>query len=342
MRLLRRLRRGWERLGILPPAIILAYHRVADLIADPQMLAVSPRHFAEQLEVLRRYYHPLSLNALRCALRRQQWGRRSVVVTFDDGYADNLYQAKPRLETAAVPATVFVTAGKINSWREFWWDALESLFLTGAPLPSELKLVIAGQARHWYLPDEPVAAPPAGSWHVLMHEVLPTPRQALYLELAEAIHELDHDEREAVLDRLFCWAGQSRQARPTHQALSTSELCELASGGLVEVGAHTMTHPVLTRLTLEQQQSEIIKSKQTLEAKLGAPVTSFAYPFGGRAQYSKQTPRLVRAAGFTCACSNFQGHVAFYSDPYQLPRYLVRDWDGDTFARHLEDWFAAR
>jgi hypothetical protein len=79
-----------------------------------------------------------------------------------------------------------------------------------------------------------------------------------------------------------------------------------------------------------------------LVAKLGASVTSFTYPYGARAQYSKQTPRLVKEAGFACACSSFPGHVAFYTDPYQLPRYLVRDWDGDTFARHLEDWFAVR
>lgn len=341
MRGLGRLRRAWERLAILPPAVILAYHRVADLTSDPQLLAVSTRHFEEQLKILRRDYYPLTLRDLRQGLHWQRWRRRSVVVTFDDGYADNLHYAKPRLESADVPATVFVTAGRVDGEREFWWDELESVFLIGGPLPSELVLSLAGKVRNWYLPAEPRAAAGVQAWNVLMREVPPTPRQALYLELAKTLRDMACEERESVLDELFQWAGRTRRARPTHRTLQTTELRDLAAGGLVEVGAHSMTHSVMSRLTLAEQQQEIALSKQSLEDKLGVPVSSLAYPFGGRGDYSPETPCLAKAAGFACACSNFPGHVAFYTDPYQLPRYLVRDWDGDTFARRLEAWFAA-
>lgn len=339
MHILRRLRRGWERLGVLPSAIILAYHRVADLPVDPQSLAVSRAHFGEQLAVLRRDYHPLSLRDLRRGLRRQRWPRRSVVVTFDDGYADNLHFAKPRLAAAAIPATVFVTAGKVDSHSEFWWDALEAIFLTDARLPEVLTLTISGATRTWHLPAGAPTTGTAPRWHVLMRQQALSPRQLAYLELTQALQHLETAQREGMVAELFDWAGRDAQVRATHRVMTASELLELAQGGLVEVGAHTMTHPVLAGLSEAQQQAEIMGSKRALEAKLQRRVLSFAYPFGGRSHYSRQTPRLVRAAGFDCACSNFEGPVAFYTRRYQLPRYLVRDWDGETFAAKLEAWF---
>jgi len=340
MRGLGRLRRLGTRLGLLPPAIILAYHRVADLAADPQLLAVSPRHFAEHLAVLRRAYRPLRLRALRQRLRGNRWRPRTLVLTFDDGYADNLRQAQPLLAAAGIPATVFVTAGMVDSPHEFWWDALERVLLRSPDLPTALDLTLGGARHHWTLNEDQAARPSPPDWHVLRADAAPTPRQALYLELASRLRGLAHPEREAILEVLFQWAGQPRSALVGQRALTTTELRALARDGLVEVGAHTLMHPVLSALPLDDQRQEITASKQRLEQALGAPVTSFAYPFGGRGDYQPATAGLVQAAGFHCACSNFPGHVHLDTDPYQLPRYLVRDWDGDTFARHLETWFA--
>lgn len=340
MRGVGRLRRWGARLGLLPPAIILAYHRVADLAADPQLLAVSPRHFAEHLEVLRRAYRPLPLRALRQRLRGNRWRSRTLVLTFDDGYADNLRQARPLLAAAGIPATVFVTAGMVDGPHEFWWDALERVLLRTPDLPMALSLVIAGARCAWSLPAEQAARPSPPDWHVLRVEPALSGRESLYLELAGRLRGLDPMEREALVDQLFDWAGQPRTAPESQRALTTAELHALARDGLVEVGAHTLTHPVLSARPLEAQREEIAASKRRLETALGAPVTSFAYPFGGRGDYQPATAGLVQAAGFHCACSNFQGHVHLDTDPYQLPRYLVRDWDGDTFARHLETWFA--
>ncbi len=340
MRGLGRLRRWGERLGLLPPAIILAYHRVADLESDPQLLAVSPRHFAEHLEVLRRAYRPLSLRALRRRLLLNRWRPGTLVLTFDDGYADNLLQAKPLLEAAGVPATVFVTAGMLDSSREYWWDALEQVLLRTAPLPTELKLDIAGKAVHWTLGTPWASQPTASDWHVLRKDLPPDPRQALYLELADRLRPMPYAEQEALLDRLYAWAGLPRTARPSHRALTTGEVRHLADGGLIEVGAHSLTHPVLSSQSPAVQRHEITESKRRLEAVLGAPVSSLAYPFGGRDHYNSATRDLVQEAGFACACANFPGKIQIGTDPYQLPRFLVRDWNGEELARRLERWFA--
>src|SRR5262245_22040769 len=113
---------------VAPPAgrraLILMYHRVAEPPMDPWYLSVSPRHFAEQLDVLRQHARLLRVDQLSRALRDGDVPDRSVVVTFDDGYADNLRTAKSLLELYNVPATVFLTTGYIGQDREFWWDEL--------------------------------------------------------------------------------------------------------------------------------------------------------------------------------------------------------------------------
>jgi len=332
-----RLRR-WVR-QVAPKAVILLYHRVAEVPTDPQLLCVTPQHFAQHLEVLRRNYHPLRLRSLQRRLALNLWPPRSVVITFDDGYADNLHQTRPLLEAADVPATVFVVAGKVGSEQEYWWDDLERILLAPPELPDKLTLAINGREYCRDLSQEDGAKVSDGRWHVLM-KARPTPRQAVYLELGGLLQGMTGDNRETLLSELCAWAGVERTGRPGYRALTDDELRALARNGLVEIGAHTMTHPSLSALSPELQWSEIAGSKRRLEEILGQRVGSFSYPFGGRGDYTSDTVRLVADAGFKCACSNFPGLITWESDPYQLPRYLVRNWDGEEFARRLEGWFA--
>jgi peptidoglycan/xylan/chitin deacetylase (PgdA/CDA1 family) len=82
----------------------------------------------------------------------------------------------------------------------------------------------------------------------------------------------------------------------------------------------------------------MLKSKARLKEILGQSPASFAYPFGGRQHYTEETVVAVRQAGFDWACSNFAGIVRSGTSRWQLPRFLVRDWDGDEFARNLKAW----
>ncbi len=219
--------------------VILRYHRVADLESDPHGLAVAPGFFAEHLEVLRGRYHPLALRALVGALRSGSLPPHAVVLTFDDGYADNLDVARPQLERQDIPATVFITTGYVDGGPEF---------------------------------------------------------------------------------------------------LGSQEILRLADDGLVEIGAHTITHPRLVQLAPTRQWEEIAHGKAFLEKIIGGPVVSFAYPYG----QSAHTISMVKQAGFESACATVADVVVRGSNPYRLPRLYVGNWDGDQFARFLASWIQPR
>ncbi len=96
---------------LMPGGLILLYHRVAEVVSDPWSLCVSPRHFAEHLEVLQKLGFVVRLGHLNQTLQDGNRPHRQIVITFDDGYADNLYNAKPLLERYEIPATIFLTTG---------------------------------------------------------------------------------------------------------------------------------------------------------------------------------------------------------------------------------------
>jgi len=325
--------------GIAPfqsRVIILLYHRVFDASSDPQLLCVKPKHFWEHLEHLRRYYWVISLRELGDALKEKRLPRRAVALTFDDGYVDNLLNAKPLLERYEMPATVFVATDYLG--RMFWWDELEQLLLQGSKFPDRLNITIDGKSYKWYLGkeyrkvnEEPWSMECFGN---------PTPRHRAYRDLYRLLRPLDRDKREAVLSQLCAQMGvRYENQQKEFRAMSSREMTQLAKGGLIEIGSHTMTHPVLSALPLEEQLKEIRESKRTLEEILGHPVITFSYPYGGRKDIPKDAVELVQEAGYSLACANFPGSVTRWTNPFILPRYLVRDWDGDKFAQMLRNWF---
>ncbi len=324
-------------------ALILLYHRVVDLPSDPHLLAVTPAHFAEHLEVIRRWGRPMRLVDLCQSVAAGHIPHRAVVVTLDDGYVDNLTHATPLLEGAGVPATVFVTSGFVGRRREFWWDDLDRLLLQPGRLPATLRLTLDGAP--WEAELGEAACYSLDDQHRDRHWSLealadPGPRQRLFRSLFDRLRLVPDHERRRALCELAEWAGASAEGRETHRALSEGELIGLANSGAIDIGAHTVTHSQLSALPPSAQRDEIRESKARLEDLLGRPVTTFAYPFGGASHYTAETVTAVLDVGYISACANIPDVVSRGVDLHQLPRFLVRDWDGDVFARRLDAWFS--
>ena len=139
MRALRRIRREMGRWVDRRGPVILLYHRVEQIECDPWGLAVAPDRFAEQIEALTRYRKVVPLDRLVTELNRGRAPKNWVAITFDDGYSDLLYQARPVLERLDCPATLFVTTGTLDT-NGFWWDRLSEAVLTPKTLPDALHL----------------------------------------------------------------------------------------------------------------------------------------------------------------------------------------------------------
>ena len=315
------------------------YHRVASLELDPWALCVTAQHFAEHLEVLKKEARPISLKQLVQAHRQGQIPDRAVAVTFDDGYADNLYSAKPLLELYDIPATVFVASGYVGHQHEFWWDELERILLQPGMLPEILTLGINGKTYQWELGEAAEYSEDNYlrycGWTVDWQEA-PSLRQSLYFSLHQLVQPLPEAERREVINNLRAWSGVKLAGRPTHHALSREELLTLSRGKLIEVGSHTVTHPFLAALPKSSQLDEIRHSKSFLEESIGQPVKNFAYPYG---VYAKETVKIVQKVGFDSACATIADSVWRGTHRFQLPRVGVENHDGEAFAGWLSQMF---
>jgi len=329
----------WLKYRVASRAVILMYHRVTDLPNDPFLLSIKPKHFAEQMEVIRRRRCiPMRLQELVGALHLGKVPDRAVVVTFDDGYADNLHHARPILEHYEIPTTVFVTAGHVSNQREFWWDEMDRILLQPGVLPRKLRLNINGNASEWDLGDAASYTEDEHwrdrDWHI-EREHAPTSRHRLFRMLYSAIAALTSVKRQKVMDDLLSWSGATSTGRPTHRTLTTDELVLLQEDALIDIGAHTVTHPSLAALSPEEQQTEIQESKRFLEQVSQRPVTSFAFPHGST---TPETIKILQQGSFVSACCSHADAVWRGTDCYQLPRLGVRDWDKDIFGRWLRWW----
>jgi len=322
-----------------PRALILAYHQVADSGVDPWKQSVSPQHFTEHLAILRKEWRLTGLQQLVEAQQRGRIPDRSVVITFDDGYAHHRHVVLPLLEQFDVPATFFVSTGQLGSQREYWWDELEGLLTAPGRLPASLSIDVNGKQYEFELGEREYTGEHCQRDQQLWAWEGPAgTRLDLYYLLWAQLRSARADERARVMDVLLAWAGKEALRRPSNRPLSVRELQELSSSGLVEVGAHTVTHPILLELPFEQQQEEVAGNQRDLEQILGRPVESFAFPYG------IHTPALVenlRGMGFRCACSTAGGPVRRRTNRFLLPRETVSDWNGEEFCRQMNKWYVS-
>lgn len=298
------------------PVLILIYHRVTTLASDPQMLAVTPDNFRQQMNYLKGNY---SLARLE-----DDWSllpKPGVIVTFDDGYADNALEALPILEEIGVPATFFVTTSMIGTHQEFWWD--------------ELERVILGK---WdFSPFFELSVPTVKRWSTQSE----LERERLYRDLHPILKVAFPESRESYLEQLRRWAYAGKECRLSHRIMNHEELRRLAQSPLVTIGAHTSSHSTLSALSSNKQLEELVVSKAWLEEFLNQKVNLFSYPFGSKGDYTSETIGFCRDAGFTKAVANSPGQWRSSTDLLQLPRNLVRNWDCDQFKKKMEAFWSA-
>jgi peptidoglycan/xylan/chitin deacetylase (PgdA/CDA1 family) len=296
--------------------IILAYHRIARVTRDTHLLCVDPDVFADQMDHLRRHVDIVPLAGLK-----ERSSRQRVVITFDDGYADNASVATSILDGMGVPATFFVTAGMVGAKREFWWDRLEALLYSSSLDRDQLEVELDGRPTTLDVRSDQA-------------------RERAHRTLHARLRQLPVREIERFLDDLTNELNIPTGDRETHRVMSEQELLSLSSSHLFEVGAHTVSHPLLSAQSLEEQRREIADSRSILENLTRLRVRAFSYPFGSRDAFSQATIKLVEQAGYTLACTGLSGRVSrrlplLRLPLLRLPRNFVRNWQRAEFANWL-------
>jgi peptidoglycan/xylan/chitin deacetylase (PgdA/CDA1 family) len=278
---------------------ILVFHRVLEhpdpLFHDTPDAA----SFEAQMRWVRNWCNVLPLAQAVQRLHDGTIPPRALAITFDDGYADNEAVAARVLNRLGMSATFFVTTGYVDGgvmWNDRVGEALRRCTADAVDL-RELGL------RHY-----PLAT-------------LDERRQSVIRLILDVKHA-DPERRQALVDGIVAACGGREPPSPMMSAAQVRNLRALG----MDVGAHTVTHPILTRLDPASARSEIERSKAWLETLLDHPVPLFAYPNGHpNHDYAAEHVQMVRDCGFDAAVTTAPGAASIRSDRFQLPR--IAPWD---------------
>jgi peptidoglycan/xylan/chitin deacetylase (PgdA/CDA1 family) len=274
---------------------ILIYHRV--LAADDPFNTwdVTAAQFELQMRALSEHFSPLPLSEAIERLAKGSLPARAACVTFDDGYADNAEVALPILVKCRVPATFFIATGYLDGGR-MWNDTVtEAIRTLAAPT---LDLTRWGMGTF--------ALDTAAARRSAISSILP---------VLKYLPGLEREERAAYLSELAAIADKSNLMMREEQVRA------LHDAGM-EIGAHTVTHPILLNTAPDIARREIVDSGQRLAQIVGRPIRLFAYPNGKPGQdYGPEHVRMVRDAGYGAAVATQWGVATAQSDRFQLPRF---------------------
>lgn len=278
---------------------ILIFHRVLD---EPDPLfpgEIDCRRFDEIMGWLASWFNVLPLGQAVQRLKEGTLPSRAAVITFDDGYADNWTNAVPILKKHGLTATFFIATGFLNGGR-MWNDTIvESVRRTDA------KALDLSQFD-------------CGTWSI---DGLQEKQAAIGRILARVKH-LPFSQRDEVVSHI---ATVCAAELPSHLMMTDSALVQVAASGM-EIGAHTRSHPILTRLDDDLAVQEIQDSRQYLRELLSRDIDLFAYPNGRQGDdFDARHVGIVRELGFRAAVATNQGAATGEADLYRLPRFTP--WD---------------
>ncbi len=282
--------------------IVLMYHSVLD---DPQECADSigignahaTNTFRKQMEFLARNYNPVTLGDIRSFLRGQKtMPRKSVAVTFDDGYADNFEVAAPVLARLGIAATFYLTVHSVETATLPWFCHLRHSFAN-----TKRKSWVDWIGRSWSLDDEAARAE----------------------ALAAAFEHVTQLSGDSQLEALRA-VEQDLDAEPLVTKKNLMMTWEQARGMCQDghvLGSHSLTHPNMTYLGDKDLNYELSESKHQMEQKLAIPVVHFSYPAASLSGGStRRTLAATKQAGYQTAVTTTPGLVRDGDNPLALQR----------------------
>jgi len=297
---------------------VLNYHRIDNPNREgfdtfrPNVSA-SPAKFARQMDYVAQNYHVISGWELAAFIKT---GRalppRAALVTFDDGYLDNYINAYPILKARNLPAVIFLATDYIGSDKPFYWDLVAYCFHNSKMNSAEFPYI---------------------GIHTWTSQIT---RDQVMHHLIEVLKKLPEQEKQLIVTCLPEILGVNIPAGTfTHMMISWSQVREMSDNG-IEMGGHTTSHPILTRVSLDEAATEISQSRQRIEDELRKSATSFAYPNGQASDFNGEIVKRVQQAGFETAFTLLSGPTRYetvVSQPFAIRRIFLSY--EDSFSRFV-------
>jgi peptidoglycan/xylan/chitin deacetylase (PgdA/CDA1 family) len=294
----------WTRLAHARD-VVLCLHNVVERhgpLGTNRGLDLTLRELETVIQFLRAEgYRPATLDEV--VLRLESGSNASdcrFAITFDDGYAGNLHVAYPLLRCHNIPFTIYVTTGFMDRSVCVWWYALERL--------------LAAVNR--------VAFEHAGRAHVFPASTLAQKVHADYAIRALLLQALPSSADE-LLEQLFRGRVRDLPGLGAGDVLTPEQVSALSRDPLVTIGGHSVSHPVLRKLTAEDSRREISACRERLEAVTGRSVRHFAYPFGNRAAFGPREEQFVRETGYATAATTRARRLTPADRATALPRIML-------------------
>lgn len=287
---------------------ILMFHRVLPgqnrpRVHNHESLEITPEQLEQTIQFFqKRNYTFLSIENLPQYLKSNT-KRKFVIFTFDDGYADNLEFAYPIFKEYKIPFTIYLTTNFINARAVLWWYHLEEMLLERQHIHF-----------HWDGREYQMAC---HSQHT---------KETAFGELRKLITgHLNPEICNAFLENLFDKNIDKLRTFTRKEMLTWDEISELAKDPIVTFGAHTANHLPLRNLSSAELHSEIIRSREEIESRIGKRVLDFAYPFGKTAEAAEREYKYIRSQNFRTAVTTNIGNVfsAHSNFLHQLPRVNI-------------------
>jgi len=308
---------SWPRLRRrrAPQFAILCYHRIG-IGGVPLYSELSSDVFETQMRYVRNNYRIVSMDQLIAEMEHPESPEPAVAITFDDGYSGLYEEAFPILQRHAIPATIFLTIGCIETGEVAWYDRV---FVALKFMPGNTLELLLDRPRTFLLDSEAQRMSAATEIILCLRRFSSTRRKECCADLESRSH-LPEDELQG---RMLTWD----QIRIMYQ-------------GGVSFGAHTMSHPVVSQLSSSELEWEIFESKRILEERLGCHVQHFAFPFGKSHECGESATAVLTAAGFVSAATTEWGINSVGSDPFKLRRVQTGEMESlATFAFQLSREF---
>jgi len=282
------------------PVLVLMYHRVSDVYDNEnKYLTVSLSDFEQQLYYYKKHFEILRLN--------QDWNNKkpAVVLTFDDGYADNLYNALPLLEKYNIPATVFICTQNIGTSEEFWWDKLANIYHN-----LDKKFLYHGELHH--------------KDHKTLHHIF------------SDIFHLPNNDKTLFLNKLAEDNAVNYLYRDAFRSLSVQELQQLAQHPLITIGLHSHKHLPMNKMTQEEQYEVFIESKTELEKYCRNYIPYFAIPHGTK---NIHTPAALQKTDLQAVllANNYYTNRKMKNSK-SINRILMPSITGKKLKKHLDKY----